>query len=115
MNPRRHIHSGLVERIAETVNAGTGQKTKSKSTVAAGLGCLVEARHGQSMATIMGKQAQAAYTISWSTTPLLEEDLFTWTGGPGATSKQYYIRRIAADNTRPTGAYYTAELEERHK
>lgn len=110
MNPRKRNANLTFTRQVDTVGAN-GRRTLATSTVnATPWPCLVEGLHAKGRSTLVGRVDQAAYVLSWSgSLSLRDGDLTTYNG------KQYAVREILDDTTRPSRKYFTAYLQERNR
>jgi len=106
LNPARFIHTATFSRQTDAVD-GTGRRQVSLTAIATDQDCLVEGLRARARSSMAGRIDNAAYTISWADLVLRDGDICTWNG------KQFAVREILDDTTRPTGAYYTATLQER--
>ena len=106
MNAARFIHTANFARQTDAIG-GDGRRTISLTALATDQECLVEGLRGRAKNSLAGRIDGASYTVSWAGLVLRDGDICTWNG------KQYSVRDIIDDSTRPTGAYYSAILQER--
>lgn len=102
MNPGRYIHTATWSRAV--IGTSSGKRTRTWS-VPASFSCLVEGLPGRVRQALIGYIPQARYRLTTST-EVRENDRIVW------NSKDFILRDVTDDTTRPTGPYYTGILTE---
>lgn len=104
----RFLHTVDVTRLLKGKDAN-GQTQRGQSVVATAHPCLIEGARGTAKQLGAGRIPRNSYVMTWSDLELHDGDLVTWL----ERGKLFTVRQVLDDTTRPTRAYYTAELVER--